>query len=127
MAGGRPTKYKPEYCQKLIDIMSEGFSYEAAAAKIGVNKTTLYEWEKHFEEFSNAKEQAFEMNRVFWESAGIEGLWNEKDERQLNNTVWVFNMKNRFGWRDKVEHSGDQENPIGMKLFCPTEKPDGEE
>jgi hypothetical protein len=24
-----------------------------------------------------------------------------------NSAIWIFNMKNRFGWRDKSETAGD--------------------
>lgn len=101
--GGRPTKYQSEYCEKLIDFMSQGYSYEAFAGKLRVAKSTLYEWEKNHSEFSNAKKIAFGVNRVFWERMGIDNLVNLSRGDSLNQTVWIFNMKNRFNWRDKVE------------------------
>lgn len=106
MPGGRPTSYDPKYCQELIDFMAQGYSYEAFAGKIGVSSKTLYNWEKDHPEFLQAKSEAFDQSRLFWETAAIKGLWNDKDGPTLNNTAWVFNMKNRFGWRDKqeVEH-----------------------
>lgn len=111
--GGRPTKYKPEYCQMLIDHMSEGLSFESFAAIIDVNRETLYDWSRKIDEFSDAKKRAFDKSQLWWEKIGIEGLWNSKDS-SLNTGVYVFNMKNRFKWTDKVEVSGgDKEaNPI---------------
>lgn len=109
---GRPTKYKEEYCDMLIEHMSKGFSFETFAAVIDVNQDTLHEWAKVNPIFSEAKKTAFLKCRYFWENIGIEGLWNEPLGRTLNTGVWVFNMKNRFKWSDRVEVSGDDEKPI---------------
>lgn len=116
---GRPTKYKKEYCDELIEFMGKGFSYEAFAGKIGVSDVTLYEWEKTHEDFFRAKKEAFQKSRLFWESLAIENIMNKSDSwtngngggestsRSLNATVWIFNMKNRFKWRDKQPDESD--------------------
>lgn len=44
--GGRPTKYDPAFCQKLIDHMSEGGTLTSFAATIKVSRDTVYEWSK---------------------------------------------------------------------------------
>jgi len=106
---GRPTKYKHEYCSMLIEHMSNGLSYEAFAGVIGVCKFSLYEWEKNHEEFSDAKLIAFQKCQLFWEKLGVDHIINRSDSehqggsssRSLNASVWIFNMKNRFKWRDK--------------------------
>ncbi len=40
---GRPTAYRPEMCQQLIETMAGGHSAEAGAAKIGISAWNLYE------------------------------------------------------------------------------------
>ena len=97
---GQPTKYKQEYCQKLIEHMRNGLSFESFAAVIKVNQDTLYEWAKVHPEFSEAKKEAFAENLLFWEREGIAGLHGDK-ENTFKATVWIFNMKNRHKWRDK--------------------------
>jgi len=97
---GRPTLYKPEYCKELLIHMQKGLSFEAFAGKIGVCRQTLYTWAEKHPEFIDAKKIATEMSRLFWEEAVIERL---HDAQGFNTTAWIFNMKNRFGWRDKVE------------------------
>lgn len=108
---GRPTKYDPIYCEMLIRHMEGGLSYESFAGSIRVCRTTLYEWEEHHPEFSYAKSVGRELERLFWEKAGIDGLYNEtiKDgdgmtiTKSINSAVWIFNCKNRLGWRDKQD------------------------
>jgi hypothetical protein len=34
MPRGRPTKYRPEFCQQIITLMAEGLSITAAAAEL---------------------------------------------------------------------------------------------
>lgn len=105
---GRPTKYKPDYCEMLIDHMSRGFSYESFAGKISVCRGTLYIWEKEHEAFFNAKKIGVAKCLEWWETQAIDGVWTHPNGSALNTGVWCFNMRNRFNWRnnDKIEVDG---------------------
>lgn len=138
---GRPPDYKPEFCQMLIDHMAEGLSYETFAAVIKTSRKTLYNWENAtytentapspdlvgapmYPEWSAAKEEGITRCQQFWEMAGrnmMLGLKTEQKDKdgniksidytKGNATVWIFNMKNRFNWKDKVDHTTD-DKPI---------------
>jgi len=100
--------------------MKQGLSFESFGGVAGVARSTLYEWVKAHPEFKAAKEIGTEASRLWWENTGISGIWNESSRdpeggthsKSLNSSVWIFNMKNRFGWRDKVEVSGDEKRPL---------------
>jgi len=47
-------KYKPEYCELLIDHMSKGYSFETFCTLVNVVPSTIYEWKKDFPEFLEA-------------------------------------------------------------------------
>jgi hypothetical protein len=108
---GRPSLYKPEYGAMLIQHMSEGLSFEAFGGVVGVCARTLYDWEQAHPEFLQAKKTGESFSRLYWEKIGRDGLHNEviKDgdgctvTRSINATIWIFNMKNRFKWRDRIE------------------------
>jgi hypothetical protein len=115
--GGAPSKYKPEYEQMLIDHMAKGFSFVSFQAIAGVCEDTLHDWVKKHPGWKEAKDKAFAECLLFWEKAGIDGLYDitEYDEKSgkpiskksLNSTVWIFNMKNRHKWRDKQKDESD--------------------
>lgn len=115
---GRPTGYDPSFCEKLIEHMDSGLSYESFAGTIGVSRRVLFDWERAHPEFLHSKEVGLERARIFWEKLGIEHIVNKSDShgkgqsssRSLNASVWIFNMKNRFGWRDKQPGEEDQIN-----------------
>lgn len=116
---GRPTKYKKEYCELLIEHMTKGLSFESFGGVIGTHKKCLYDWAEKYPEFSYAKELGTEKSRLFWEEQGVEGLWvtterngNIVKTKSMNAAVWRMNMMNRFRWSDKV----DQETQVSGKL-----------
>lgn len=116
--GGRPPKYSSDFCSELIQHMAQGRSFESFAAAIyhqhGVSVCieTLYRWARDHEEFSQAKKEGHALAYDFWEELGNTAV--NSPSSQFNSTVWIFNMKNRFQWADKVEAKviGDPEKPI---------------
>lgn len=100
---GRPTKYRPEYCDDIIDYMSQGFSKEAYAGKIRVSKHRIYDWMKKYKAFRHAVKQGEVGCQQHWEEIGHDMAL----AGQGNAAIWIFNMKNRFGWRDRKDVTSD--------------------
>jgi hypothetical protein len=108
---GQPSKYKPDYGAMLITHMADGLSFESFGGVIGVCAKTLYNWGESHPEFLQAKKSGETLSLLYWEKVGRDGLYNEvikTDDgttvtRSINATIWIFNMKNRFKWRDKTE------------------------
>jgi hypothetical protein len=96
---GRPTKYRPEMCQQVVELMRDGASLVEVAASIGITKDTLHRWKKTNDEFSDSIKIGTQLSEAWWMREGREAL-RDKD---FNSTLWYMNMKNRHGWADKVE------------------------
>jgi hypothetical protein len=114
--GGRPSDFKEEYCQMLIEHMATGLSFESFAGLIGTCKQTLYTWTQNYPQFLDAKYKAFSECQLFWEKKGLEGLFTESEydpqtktnkTKAINDRIWRINMYNRFGWSDKKEITTD--------------------
>ena len=106
MPAGRPTTYKPEYCDLLLDHMKSGLSFESFGAIADCCEDTLFEWLKKHKEFSESYKKGISYSRKFWEDLGLVGTTEGKN---FNATTWIFNMKNRFGWKDRNDFtSGDR-------------------
>ena len=69
---GRPTSYRPEFCQRVIKLMSEGRSLDGCAALLGVHPDSLYTWQKRHPEFSDAVKAGRAAGTAFWESRLLE-------------------------------------------------------
>lgn len=92
MAGGRPSKYDPAVCEQVLAWGAEGKSKTWMAAKLGVNKDTLYEWERTHQAFSDALSRAMALSQMWWEDAGQSGLYIQG----FNAGVYNKQMSNRF-------------------------------
>lgn len=114
MPGGRPTDYKPEYCEMLIEHMSHGYSYESFAGKLRVARDTLYNWEKLFPDFSYSKKVGKEASLLRWETIGLDGI--EGRIEKFSAPTYIFTMKNRHNWTDKVEVEAGEETKNIFKL-----------
>ena len=100
---GRPTSYKPEYCQMIMDHMYDGGSVIEFAREIKVAVSSIYVWAEKNEEFSDALKKGKDFSKGWWMSKGREAL----HVKGFNHGLWYMNMKNRFGWTDNqnIEHS----------------------
>jgi hypothetical protein len=61
--------------------------------------------ERYPADFPPGKIEASRRKRLkFWEELAIEG--------KINASVWTFNMKNRFGWRDRPSADAEKEEKV---------------
>jgi len=120
--GGRPSKYHPRYCQKLLAFMRVGGKiivkpmvvsvgdnggseiidhplgklpafFEGFARKIGVTTQTLCEWGRVHPEFSEAYKKAKEIQLEQMVAGAMSGIYQPAGV--------IFALKNMHGWRDR--------------------------
>lgn len=115
MPAGRPTLYRPEYCERVIELGRDGLSRVQIAAEFDVAKSTLQEWEKQYPEFSVAITRAMTLSQAWWEKKGQECLIMPAGAT-FQSSVWSRSMAARFpdDWREnsKLEHVGKDGGPI---------------
>lgn len=100
MSAGRPTKWKDEFCEMLVKHMSDGFSFASFGGVIDVSEETLHVWKKEKPEFSESYKTGRLKSMAFWEKLGVaQAIGQTKG----SSATWIFNMKNRFQWQDKME------------------------
>jgi hypothetical protein len=126
---GRPSKYRAEFCDLLLKHMSMGRSFEAFAPVVGVDRATLYRWEKVQGDFCDAKKRGVDASLAYWEqmlNAGTSGQLRTIASEittvdpktgeaktvkvykaaQFHAVGAIFSMKNRFPdlYKDRQEH-----------------------
>lgn len=102
----------PEGWQQIIkDTGQEGGSEVEARCHLGITKDQWYTLLNDSVEFSETVKAAKALCEAWWETQGRKMVTGSIDG---NATVWIFNMKNRFGWRDKqdVELTGKDGGPV---------------
>ena len=108
--GGRPTKYKSEFCGLVVEAGRLGKTKTQMARIIGVGRRTLERWETKHKEFAEAMGEAVSHAQGYWEDVYDENFLAGRDL----GAPFIFMMKNRFkdpdhGYRDKheVQHQGN--------------------
>lgn len=122
----RPTKYKPEYCQKMIDYFNKApYTIKTIkafgkvinkvmptdlpllvgfASELKVDRDTLKEWAKVHEEFSAAYKKAKDLQEKILITNGLNGGYNP--------AFAIFTAKNVMKWTDRVDHKVQSEEII---------------
>ena len=89
---GRPTKYKPEFCELIKTLAATGAGPASWAVKCKVDKASLHEWRHHHPEFFTAFNEAKAIEQDWWEQQGRKALWADK----FQASVWHKSMQARF-------------------------------
>jgi hypothetical protein len=98
---GRPTDYRPEYCNVAMRLGREGKSKAQLAAFIGVTRKTLDNWTESHTEFLHAMELSRDFALAWWEDTGQSGL----PAGVLNASLWSRSMAARFPADYREEHA----------------------
>jgi hypothetical protein len=100
---GRPKKTLDDLPSNWKEIMillgQEGGSRAEVQCALGMNETTWYRFLDEYEEFSQTEKERKTLSEAWWNHRGREMVNGSKGD----STVWIFNMKNRFGWKDRID------------------------
>jgi len=117
--GGRPSIYKPELGQMLIEAMATGLSAEAGAAKIGIGARSVFEWQKVHPEFLQAVQEGRQRALLFWEERAIEVAHGKPGNAQLITLALKNRSRAASGWHHdvtKTELTGADGAPIQTEV-----------
>ena len=89
---GRPSLYKPEFCETVIELGKQGKSITQMAAKLDVDKATVLRWRDEKEEFCTALTRALTYSQDWWENEAQLGL----KDRNFNAAIWHKSVASRF-------------------------------
>ena len=103
---GRPTKYKPEFCDLIIEVGAEGGWLSEMAEACDVHRSTMDEWAETHADFSEALTRAKQKAQAWFEREGRIGLTADK----FNSALWAKQMSARhrdeYTERQEVKHGG---------------------
>jgi hypothetical protein len=104
-SGDNNKKYQDHYPDILAKMFSNGESVAEVCVALGISRRAFYDWVKKYPDF----EEAYEMGRLhseaWWTKLGRAGASGQVN---INSTAWIFNMKNRFSWSDKIAEEKDE-------------------
>lgn len=92
MSRGRPTKYDPSFCERVIELGKEGKSRVQIACALEVDPKSLRDWADAHEDFSLALTRAKAEEQNWWETQGQLALTADK----FQAPVWKKSMEARF-------------------------------
>lgn len=93
---GRPTLYKEEYCEQVVELGKLGKSYEQISGELNIAVRTLYLWRDTYPEFMQAMEDAKGYEQSWWENQAQAYMLEHKDSSKLNHSLWSRSMAARF-------------------------------
>lgn len=112
---GRPTDYKPEYCQRVIELGREGKSKVQIAADLDVAKQTIDNWAVAHPDFLDSLTRARDLAQAWWENTGQTGM----TAQTFHASLWAKQVSCRFpdDYREvtRQELTGKNGEPIRVK------------
>lgn len=110
MPAGRPTKYKPEFCDLVIEVGEQGGWLSEMAEACDVHRSTMDEWADNHPKFSEALMRAKQKAQAWFEVQGRLGLTAEK----FNSALWQKQMsaRHREEYTERRELTGAEGGSI---------------
>lgn len=101
MPAGRPTQYRAEYCELVVEYCSDGYSLTAFAGHIGVSRQSIFEWTSKHPDFAAACQKAKAGCAAWWEAR----LRERAIAGEGSATAAIFGVKNMApdDWADRQQ------------------------
>jgi transposase len=87
---GRPSKYNPAFCERVIALGKLGKSIEQIACDLDVGTKTIYNWRDEHEEFLHALDMAREFEQNWWETIAQTHMIEEQGAASATHPTGSF-------------------------------------
>lgn len=94
------------WVREVRDLYAEGASDAEVAAFLNITTKEFYKQMADSRPFAVLVEMGRTLAMAWWEKQARLNVKN----KGFNTPLWVFTMKNKFGWADKVETTNTSEN-----------------
>jgi len=103
---GRPSKYRGDYHPNtLLFYAVQGLSMTQIASEFGVCRSTLYEWAKTHEEFSDAFKTGHTLSQAYYEDIANQNVLNSSTSMPQFLSLESILAK-RYGLKNTEAYSG---------------------
>jgi hypothetical protein len=124
MPAGRPTLYRDEYVDEVVEFCAGGYSLTGFAGHIGVARQTISEWCSIYPEFSVAAKMAKAASAKWWEEKAHKVAAEGGPGGQA--TMVIFGLKNHahedYSDKQQLEHTGKDGGPIEHRVDAPAKE-----
>jgi len=104
----------PDWRDIMLQLGQEGGSAVEVRCALGIGISAWETLLADSEDFRETEMQRQHLCESWWHSTGRRMVTGAIEKGSA--PVWIFNMKNRFGWRDKQELSGPDGAPLQVSL-----------
>ena len=101
-----PNSGTHSWAKEIIEHYREGYSDAEVAAAMSITTRAFNEMLADNPTFSKLVEFGRTLSLAWWESQSRKNINN----KSFNTPLWVFTMKNKYGWADKIETTNSNEN-----------------
>lgn len=103
----------PEWVTKIKELYERGASDVEVCKEM---KITQKRFDELYDDVDNAGfrtlvDMGRTMSKAFWYEQARKSLW----DKTFNSPVWMFVMKNRFGWSEKSENIERSDTPVNQQ------------
>ena len=87
---GRPTSYKPQFCDEVILLGQKGYCVYRMAEALDVGKSTIYDWTKQHPDWKIALQLARDYTKAWLSKKMVDNLDNKNFQGRMMEFVVRF-------------------------------------
>jgi transposase len=121
---GRPTKYRPIFCERIQELGKDGKLPVHVATEFAVSKATIHQWREDYPEFSDAYDVYKELCEQWWIDLATEQAATDHPGKA---NMTQFMLARAFNYHEKKEvktdvTSGGQPMAPIINIIAPDEE-----
>lgn len=97
--------------KEISEAYGEGAADVEIAKLLDITIADFYRLEQENNAFAKFAEKGRTLSQAWWYEKARKGLFT----KEFNTALWNFNMKNRYGWADKLDTSDTTDkDPVNL-------------